>query len=148
MRAVLPGTRVAEVSDAKLPEVMAVAEIVRLAVTVQLIAGSEPIVTLLEMDAVTEPIWAVPAPRVIVPSTTSTAIPPAPANYSRLLYPPPIKADMLPTFAVTVPEMVGREPMVTLFDMDAVTEPIWAVPSAITLLVRRYPLPISVSNED
>ena len=32
-----------------------------LAVTVPLIAGSDAIVTLLEMDAVTEPIWAVPA---------------------------------------------------------------------------------------
>ena len=34
-----------------------------LAVTVPLIAGSDAIVTLLEMDAVTEPIWAVPATR-------------------------------------------------------------------------------------
>ena len=32
-----------------------------LAVTVPLIAGRDAIVTLLEMDAVTEPIWAVPA---------------------------------------------------------------------------------------
>ena len=46
---------------------MTVDEIDRFAVTVPLIAGSEPIVTLLEMLAVTEPIWAVPAPRVIVP---------------------------------------------------------------------------------
>lgn len=56
-------------SDVKLPEVMAVEEIARLAVTVPLIAGSEPMVTLFptvtdeieigtvpEMDAVTEPI--------------------------------------------------------------------------------------------
>ena len=69
MRAVLPGTRVAEVSDAKLPEVMAVDEIDRLAVTVPLIAGREPIVTEFPtvteemlmgtvplMDAVTDPI--------------------------------------------------------------------------------------------
>ena len=35
-----------------------------LAVTVPLIAGSDAIVTLLEMDAVTEPIWAVPATNV------------------------------------------------------------------------------------
>ena len=34
-----------------------------LAVTVPLIAGSDAIVTLFEMDAVTEPIWAVPATR-------------------------------------------------------------------------------------
>ena len=34
-----------------------------LAVTVPLIAGSDPMVTLLEMLAVTEPIWAVPATR-------------------------------------------------------------------------------------
>ena len=59
----------AEVSDEKLPEVMAVDEIDRLAVTVPLIAGSEPMVTLFPtvteemligtvplMDAVTEPI--------------------------------------------------------------------------------------------
>jgi hypothetical protein len=45
----------------KLPEVMAVDEIDRLAVTVPLIAGSDAIVTLLEMLAVTEPICAVPA---------------------------------------------------------------------------------------
>ena len=64
----------AEVSEVKLPEVMAVDEIDRLAVTVPLIAGREPIVTLLPtvteemlmgtvplMDAVTEPICAVPA---------------------------------------------------------------------------------------
>jgi hypothetical protein len=31
--------------------------------------------------------------------------------------------------AVTVPLIAGREPMVTLFDMDAVTEPIWFVPA-------------------
>jgi hypothetical protein len=60
---------VAEVSDAKLPEVMAVDEIDRLAVTVPLIAGREPIVTEFPtvteemlmgtvplMDAVTDPI--------------------------------------------------------------------------------------------
>ena len=32
-------------------------------------------------------------------------------------------------FAVTVPLIAGMEPMVTLLDMDAVTEPIWAVPA-------------------
>ena len=93
-----------------------------LAVTVPLIAGSDAIVTLFDMDAVTEPIWAVPAPRVTVPSTTFTPIPPAPANSSRLLYPPPIKDDMLPTFAVTVPEMTGREPIVT--ELPIVTDAI------------------------
>jgi len=31
--------------------------------------------------------------------------------------------------AVTVPEIAGRDAIVTLFDMDAVTEPIWAVPA-------------------
>ena len=59
----LPGTIVAEVSEVKLPKVIAVAEIDRLAVTVPEIAGSDAIVTLLDMDAVTEPIWAVPATR-------------------------------------------------------------------------------------
>jgi hypothetical protein len=78
---------VAEVSDAKLPEVMALDEMAMLAVTVPLIAGREPIVTLFptvteemlmgwvvwkkapetgtvpEIDAVTEPICAVPATR-------------------------------------------------------------------------------------
>ena len=34
-----------------------------LAVTVPLIAGSDAIVTLFDMDAVTEPIWAVPETR-------------------------------------------------------------------------------------
>ena len=74
LRAVLAGTRVADVSEVKLPEVMAVDEIDRLAVTVPVIAGSDPMVTLFPivteemlmgtvplMDAVTEPIWAVPA---------------------------------------------------------------------------------------
>jgi hypothetical protein len=48
---------VADVSEVKLPEVMAADEIDRFAVTVPLIAGSELI------DAVTEPICAVPATR-------------------------------------------------------------------------------------
>jgi hypothetical protein len=60
---------VADVREVKLPEVMAVDEIDRFAVTVPLIAGSEPMVTELPtvteemlmgivplMDAVTEPI--------------------------------------------------------------------------------------------
>jgi hypothetical protein len=60
---------VAEVSEIKLPEVRAVEEIDRLAVTVPLIAGREPMVTLFPtvteemlmgtvplMDAVTAPI--------------------------------------------------------------------------------------------
>ena len=34
-------------------------------------------------------------------------------------------------FAVTVPLIAGRDAIVTLFDMDAVTEPIWAVPAPI-----------------
>jgi len=64
------------VSELKLPEVMALDEIAMLAVTVPLIAGSEPMVTLfptvteemlmgtvLEMLAVTLPICAVPATR-------------------------------------------------------------------------------------
>ena len=46
LRAVLAGTRVAEVSELKLPEVMAVEEIAMFAVTVPLIAGREPMVTL------------------------------------------------------------------------------------------------------
>ena len=71
----------AEVSEVKLPEVRAVEEIDRLAVTVPLIAGSEPMVTLLPivteemlmgtvplMDAVTEPICDVPAPSVTEPA--------------------------------------------------------------------------------
>ena len=85
MRATLPGTRVAEVSDAKLPEVMAVDEMAMLAVTVPEIAGSEPMVTLFPtvteemlmgtvplIDAVTEPICAVPAPMVTVPAPIVT----------------------------------------------------------------------------
>ena len=32
-------------------------------------------------------------------------------------------------FAVTVPLIAGREPMVTLLEMEAVTEPIWFVPA-------------------
>jgi len=84
---------VAEVSDVKLPEVMTVDEIARFAVTVPLIAGSEPMVTELPtvteemlmgtvplMDAVTEPIWFVPAgraePMVTDPATIPTGISP------------------------------------------------------------------------
>jgi hypothetical protein len=65
---------VAEVREVKLPEVIAEEDIAMLAVTVPLIAGREPIVTLLptvteemligtvpEIDAVTDPICAVPA---------------------------------------------------------------------------------------
>jgi hypothetical protein len=92
---------VAEVSEVKLPEVMAVDEIAMLAVTVPLIAGSEPIVTEFPtvtdailiacvagkfptvteeilmgtvplMDAVTLPICAVPAPIVTVPAPIVT----------------------------------------------------------------------------
>jgi len=51
---VLAGTRVAEVRDEKLPEVMEVEEIAMLAVTVPLIVGREPIVTL--FPTVTEAI--------------------------------------------------------------------------------------------
>ena len=39
----------------------------------------------------------------------------------------PCKAKVL---AVTVPLIAGRDAIVTLFDMDAVTEPICAVPAA------------------
>jgi hypothetical protein len=76
LRAVLLGTRVAEVSELKTPEVIAAEEIARLAVTVPLIAGRELMVTELPtvteemlmgtvplIDAVTDPIWAVPATR-------------------------------------------------------------------------------------
>ena len=52
LRATLPGTRVAEVSEVKLPEVMAVEE--------------------MASDAVTEPICAVPAPIVTVPAPIVT----------------------------------------------------------------------------
>ena len=38
----------------------------------------------------------------------------------------PCKAKVL---AVTVPPIAGRDAIVTLFDMLAVTEPIWAVPA-------------------
>jgi hypothetical protein len=51
---VLAGTSVSDVSEVKLPEVIAVDEIDRLAVTVPLIAGSEPMVT--ELPTVTEEI--------------------------------------------------------------------------------------------
>jgi len=56
---------VAEASEVKLPDVMTVDEIDRFAVTVPLIAGSEPMVT--ELPTVTLPICAVPAPMVTVP---------------------------------------------------------------------------------
>jgi hypothetical protein len=72
---------VADVSEVKLPEVMAADEIDRFAVTVPLIAGSEPIVielptvteeieigTVPEMLAVTEPICDVLAPSVTEPA--------------------------------------------------------------------------------
>ena len=104
----------AEVSELKLPEVMAVDEIAMLAVTVPLIAGSEPMVTELPtvteemligtvplMLAVTEPIWAVPAARA--------------------------GSDPMVTEFPTVTEEIemGTVPL-----MDAVTEPIWFVPAA------------------
>jgi hypothetical protein len=73
---------VAEVSEVKLPEVIAADEIDGLAVTVPLIAGSEPMVTEFPtvteemligtvplIDAVTEPIWFVPAGRAELMST-------------------------------------------------------------------------------
>ena len=82
-----------------------------LAVTVPLIAGSDAIVTLLEMDAVTEPIWAVPAPMVTEPAIVCMPV----------------------GLAVTVPEMAGREEMVTLLPTVTVpemagSEPISTVP--------------------
>lgn len=100
LRAGFAGTSVAEVSDVKLPEVMTVDEIARFAVTVPLIAGSDTIVTLFDMDAVTEPIWAVPAA-----SAGSEAM-------VRLL---PIVTDEMD---------IGTVPLI-----DAVTEPICAVPA-------------------
>ena len=50
----MAGTSVAEVSEAKLPDVMAEEEIARLAVTVPLIAGRDAIVTLLPTVTVPE----------------------------------------------------------------------------------------------
>ena len=71
-----------------------------LAVTVPLIAGSDAIVTLLEIDAVTEPIWAVPATRAG-------------------------REAMVTLFPIVTEEMlIGTVPL-----MDAVTEPICAVPA-------------------
>jgi hypothetical protein len=37
--------------------------------------------------------------------------------------------DPLDELAVTVPLIAGRDAIVTLFEIDAVTEPIWAVPA-------------------
>ena len=54
MRAVLAGTRVAELRDVKLPDVIEEDEIDGLTVTVPLIAGREPMVT--EFPMVTEDI--------------------------------------------------------------------------------------------
>ena len=54
LRAVFAGTSVPDVSEVKLPDVMAVAEIDRLAVTVPEMAGREPIVT--ELPIVTDAI--------------------------------------------------------------------------------------------
>ena len=71
-----------------------------LAVTVPLITGSDAIVTLFDMDAVTEPIWAVPAA-----SAGSEA--------------------MVRLFPTVTDEMdIGTVPLI-----DAVTEPICAVPA-------------------
>ena len=42
----------------------------------------------------------------------------------------PCKAKVL---AVTVPLIAGSDAIVTLFDMDAVTEPIWLVPGITTV---------------
>ena len=96
-------------------------------------------------------IWRLPAPSLKIVSTSLVALKEASKVEAVVLVKlevvtaVPCRAKVL---AVTVPEMAGSEPMVTLLEMDAVTEPIWAVPAAITLLVRRYPLPASVSNED
>ena len=82
-----------------------------LAVTVPLIAGRDAIVTLLptvteemligtvpEIDAVTEPIWAVPAPRVTVP---------APIVTTPIRFVPAGRAEPMVTVPEIVPEM-GR----------------------------------------
>ena len=108
MRAVLPGTRVAEVSDAKLPEVMAVAEIDRFAVTVPLIAGSDPIVTLL--PTVTEEMLTGTVPEIeavtVLPIVTVPAIVCVPVGLAVTV---PAIVTVLPT--VTVPEMVTALPL-------------------------------------
>ena len=71
-----------------------------LAVTVPLIAGRDSIVTLLDMDAVTEPIWAVPATRAG-------------------------SVEMVTELPIVTDEMdIGTVPLI-----DAVTEPICAVPA-------------------
>jgi len=96
---------VAEVSEVNLPEVMAEDEIDGFAVTVPLIAGSEPMVTELPtvteemlmgtvplIDAVTVPICAVPAPMVTEPAIVCVPV----------------------GLAVTVPAIVTVLPMVTV----------------------------------
>jgi hypothetical protein len=88
----------------------------------------------LEMLAVTLPICAVPAEREAVTTPmrfvpagragrlfTSTLKLESSIIAKRLLYSPPIMEEGLPTFAVTVPEMAGREPMV--IELPMVTEP-------------------------
>ena len=75
LRAVLAGTRVAEVSEVKLPEVMAVEE--------------------MASDAVTEPICAVPAPIVTEPAIVCVPV--------GLAVTVPAIVTVFPT--VTVPEM-------------------------------------------
>jgi len=156
---------VAEVSEVNLPEVMAEDEIDGFAVTVPLIAGSEPMVTELPtvteemlmgtvplIDAVTVPICAVPAPIVTVPAPiVTTPIRFVPAGRAEPMVTVPemgktpsasIKLTMpfctansksLPAFAVTVPEMAGRELIVRLF-------PTVTVPPTVTALARSWVL--------
>jgi hypothetical protein len=111
LRAVLAGTRVADVSELKLPEVMTVDEIARLAVTVPLIAGSDPIVTLLEMDAVTEPIWAVPATRAGSVVSDTGCVPWKKVPLTGTV--PLMLAVTLPICAVPAPRVTEPAPIVT-----------------------------------
>jgi hypothetical protein len=78
LRAVLAGTRVAEVSEVKLPEVMAVEEMAMLAVTVPAIAGREPIVT--EFPTVTEEMETGTVPLMLAVTAPICAVPAAKAG--------------------------------------------------------------------
>jgi hypothetical protein len=128
----LAGTSVAEVSEVKLPEVMTVDEIDRLAVTVPLIAGSEPIVTEFPivtddilmgtvplMDAVTEPICAVPATRAGRVASDTGCVP-----WKNV----PLTGTVPLMLAVTLPICAVPAPIVTV-PPPIVTTPIRFVPA-------------------
>ena len=101
-------------SEVKLPEVIAEEEIDGLAVTVPLIAGNEPIVTLL--PTVTDDMLIGTVPLIDAVTLPICAVPAAKAGSEAMV-------TLLPT--VTEEMLMGTVPL-----MDAVTEPIWFVPAA------------------